>query len=170
MAALNFSNRVTNLYKPLYYFALSLTFNRERAEDLTQETMLKAIKYEEKYQDNTNLKAWLYTILKNTFINEYRKITKTQTLFTAEETEFVLNNKIDSKHQSAEGMIIEKDIYSCISSLDSCYKEPFEMFIEGYKYKEIAKELDLPLGTVKSRIFFTRKQLEEKLSDYNDRK
>ncbi len=167
MTQFQFNNQLLELSDKLHYYALSLTANSERADDLLQETFLKALTYRDKFTQNTNFKAWIYTIMKNTFINDYRRNVKTKKKFDGTNNEFHLMFSKDKVYPAPDSFYSTKEINKSIEALDSEYKVPFNMFLEGYKYKEIAEELDLPLGTVKSRIFFTRKKLEKSLQEYS---
>jgi RNA polymerase sigma factor (sigma-70 family) len=166
MTAIEFNYQLTGLSSNLERFALSLTANREDAKDLLQETFAKAISYRDKFMDNTNLKAWTFTIMKNTFINNYRRASKANTTFDNTDDLFYLNLKKESHSDSPESEYTTKEINKAIDELEDEFRIPFLMHTQGYKYKEIADELELKIGTVKSRIFFTRKKLMEKLSDF----
>ncbi|MFW5822827.1 MAG: sigma-70 family RNA polymerase sigma factor, partial [Tangfeifania sp.] len=150
----------------LRYYALSLTSDSEKANDLLQETMLKALTYRDKFKENTNFKAWIYTIMRNTFINDYRRNVKRKDTFDYMSNDIHIAQSIDKVYPSPDSFYNSKEIMANIEALEDEYRVPFNMFLEGYKYKEIAEELELPLGTVKSRIFFTRKKLEKSLKDY----
>jgi len=167
MTQLQFNNQLLELSDKLHYYALSLTANSERADDLLQETFLKALTYRDKFTQNTNFKAWIYTIMKNTFINDYRRNVKTKKKFDGSNNEFHLMFSKDKVYPAPDSFYSTKEINKSIDALESEYKVPFNMFLEGYKYKEIAEKLELPLGTVKSRIFFTRKKLEKSLQEYS---
>ncbi len=166
MTAIEFNYQLTNLSGNLERFALSLTSNNEDAKDLLQETFAKAITYREKFEENTNLKAWTFTIMKNTFINNYRRNMKANTTFDNTEDLYYLNLNQESAFQTPDSEFSVKEIKRKINELSDEFKQPFLMHTEGYKYKEIADKLNLKIGTVKSRIFFTRKKLMEKLKDY----
>lgn len=166
MTALEFNYQLTGLQDNLHRFAYSLTSNSEDANDLLQDTMYKAIAYREKFEDNTNLKAWTFTIMKNTFINNYRRNVKSNTTFDHTDDLYFLNLNRETSLESPDSRHSAKEIMQKINSLEDDFKVPFKMHLEGYKYKEIADELDLKIGTVKSRIFFTRKKLMEQLADY----
>jgi RNA polymerase sigma-70 factor (ECF subfamily) len=157
---------LTSLWDSLERFAIRLTSSRDDAKDLLQETFLKAISYRDKFSDNTNLKAWTYTIMKNTFINNYRRLSKVSTTFDNSKDLFYLNLKNSSGFGMPESSYSEKEIEKKIELLDDEFKIPFIMHVKGFKYKEIADELNLKIGTVKSRIFFARKKLMESLPDY----
>lgn len=166
MTAIEFNQQLVNQRTSLRNFAYSLTLNSEEAQDLVQETYLKALKYRDKFADATNLKAWLYTIMKNTFINTYRRSVKTRQIITQTEDLSVVRPLRGSNGPDAESQINAKQINKAIEALDDDYKIPFTKYYDGFKYKEIADELDLPIGTVKSRIFLARKKLMEELKDF----
>lgn len=168
MTQIQFTNALLGLSDKLHYYALSLTSDSERADDLLQETFLKALTYREKFTQNTNFKAWIYTIMKNTFINDYRRKVKTKNTFEGSNNDFHLMFTKDKVYPAPDSFYSSQEINKSINALEDEYKVPFTMFLEGYKYKEIAEELDLPLGTVKSRIFFTRKKLEKALHEYSE--
>lgn len=168
MTQVQFNNALLGLKNKLHYYALSLTADAEKADDLLQETFLKALTYRDKFTQNTNFKAWIYTIMKNTFINDYRRNVKTKNTFDGSNNDFHLSFSKDKVYPGPDSFYSSKEIYKSINALEDEYRIPFNMFLDGYKYKEIAEELDLPLGTVKSRIFFTRKKLEKALMDYSN--
>jgi RNA polymerase sigma-70 factor, ECF subfamily len=164
-ANITFDFQLLNLRQPLYYFALSLTKNDADAEDLLQETFLKALLYKSRYIDNTNLKGWLCTIMKNIFINEYRRKSKNQTV-SDESPEGKGLIKVESQKGSyPEEMYQVQEITNAVNRLSEEYKVPLNLYFEGYKYKEIADIMQLPLGTIKSRIFLARKQLHAPLGE-----
>jgi RNA polymerase sigma factor (sigma-70 family) len=166
MTALEFNHELIGLEDKLGHFALSLTSNREDAKDLLQETMLKAISYREQFEQYTNLKAWTYTIMKNTFINNYRRNIRQNTTFDNTKDLYFLSQNRDTQNIAPDSSYSTKEINKIIDSLEDEFKIPFKMHTEGYKYKEIAEKLGLKIGTVKSRIFFTRKKLMDSLKDY----
>jgi len=166
MTALEFNHQLISLEDKLSRFALSLTSNREDAKDLLQETLLKAIAYRDQFVQYTNLKAWTYTIMKNTFINNYRRNVRQNTTFDNTKDLYFLNQNKDTKNVTPDSAYSTQEINLVIDSLDNDFRIPFKMHTEGYKYKEIAQKLDLKIGTVKSRIFFTRKKLMDALKDY----
>lgn len=167
MTQVQFNTTLLGLKNKLHYYALSLTSDNEKAEDLLQETFLKALTYRDKFAQNTNFKAWIYTIMKNTFINDYRRNVKSKNTFEGSNNEFHLSFSTDKVYPSPDSFYSSKEINNSIENLEDEYRIPFTMFLDGFKYKEIADELDLPLGTVKSRIFFTRKKLEKSLAGFN---
>ncbi len=163
MTAVEFQHKLIRLQDHLKYFAHSLTSNEEEAKDLIQDTNIKILSNRDKFKPETNFKAWTYTIMKNTFINNYRKKVKSKTIFDTTENLYYLNNCKKNKSISPDSNLLTEVIYKNIKELDVDQRIPFEMHQEGYKYKEIADKLALSIGTVKSRIFFTRKKLMEKL-------
>ena len=161
MSALEFQMQFDQFTKVLQGFAYNLTKNREEAKDLYQETAFRALSNRDKFVPGTNLKAWLLTIMKNIFINNYRKKVKANTIIDSTDNQFLLNSGSNTIDNDAESQILIDEISAMIETLDDSLKVPFEMHRLGYKYQEIADKLRLPLGTVKSRIFFARKELKE---------
>lgn len=166
MKSLSFKKELISVQEELLRFAYKLTANREEANDLLQETSLKALDNEDKYIPNTNFRGWIYTIMRNIFINNYRKVVRDQTFLDQTDNLYHLNLPQDSGLESAEGAYDLKAMYKVINALPKEYKVPFTMHVSGFKYREIAEKLDLPLGTVKSRIFFTRQRLQDELKDF----
>lgn len=163
---MEFSNKVVDLHLSLKPFALKLTRDMDDAEDLIQETMFRAISNEDKFENGTKLKAWLYTIMKNIFINNYRKKIKRNTIVDTSDNQYFIDSILHTTTNAAEMAFVNKDIERAILNLSNEFRVPFMMHYKGYKYHEIAEKLNLPLGTVKSRIFFARKDLKERLSQY----
>ena len=161
-----FEDKIVGLQGNLLSFAYQLTTNREQAEDLLQDTTLKALSNEDKYVDNVNFKGWIFTIMRNIFINNYRQNARKATVIDTTEDLYHLNVCQDSGVDTPEGSFAVKEISSAMSEFTEDFRTPFNMFVAGYKYNEIAEKLNLPLGTIKSRIFFARKQLRETLKDY----
>ena len=161
MSPLEFNTRFDQLSVLLQSFAYNLTKNNEDAKDLFQETEFRAMTNREKFRPGTNLKAWLFTIMKNIFINNYRKKVKANTIMDSTDNLYYLNSGSQSIANGAESNIVMKELIRMISGLDDSTRIPFLMHYQGFKYQEIADHLDLPLGTVKSRIFFARKELKE---------
>lgn len=168
MSALTFNDRLLKMSDVLEYFALSLTKNREDAQDLLQETMVKAITYQDKYTPNTNMKAWLHTIMKNTFINQYRKMKRANTVITTKDDVEVLDFVPATVDTTPESVHSTKEINKVIDALDENVRVPFTMHLKGFKYKEIAEHLNIPIGTVKSRIYFAKQSLMKDLKDYRN--
>ena len=166
MQTQDFNSELTSLQEKLQYFAKSLTQNDEEAKDLVQETYLKALTYRDKFEDNTNLKAWTYTIMKNTFINNYRRNAKVNMVMDNTSDLYYLNSSKSSDDFKPDSVLSHKDINKVVDNLEDEHRLPFKMHHTGYKYKEIAEKLDLSIGTVKSRIFFSRKKLMDSLKDH----
>lgn len=147
-------------------FAMTLTRDSESAKDLVQETLYRALANKEKYLDGTNIKAWLYTIMRNIFINNYRRSIKQNTIFDNTPNDFLLDHNQFTTSNTAEVNLSVKNIYSAIHQLPDIFKTPFQLYFEGYKYHEIAVILKEPLGTIKSRIHFARKLLKQQLERF----
>ncbi len=147
-------------------FAFTLTKDNEAAKDLMQETLYKALANKEKYNAGTNVKAWMYTIMRNIFINNYRRRSRQQTIFDHSANEFLLDNAQAAIPNTAEMNIRLKELQAAVHRLPHIFRYPFEMYFDGYKYTEIAITLHEPLGTIKSRIHFARKLLKEQLTRF----
>lgn len=144
-------------------FAVNLTRDSEAANDLYQETLYKALANKDKYNVGTNIKAWLFTIMRNIFINDYRRKAKQRTIFDNTPNDFLINMKQAAIPNGAESSLRMKEITEAIHQLPEIFKVPFQLYFDGYKYQEIADALGEPLGTVKSRIHFARKLLKERI-------
>jgi RNA polymerase sigma-70 factor, ECF subfamily len=164
MSTTEFNTALIDLEPNLERFAYSLTANPEDARDLLQETYLKALTYKDKFEDNTNIKAWTFTIMKNTFINNYRKAVKQKTTFDSSDNQYIINGR--RFEEGPESTYSHSEISKKVNALDDDFRVPFQMHTSGYKYKEIAEKLNLKIGTVKSRIFFSRQKLMNALPDY----
>lgn len=167
MTTIEFNNNLIGMRSNLQRFAMSLTSDRDTALDLVQDTYLKAITHKELFVDYTNLKAWVFTIMKNTFINNYRRNVKENTIIDGTRDLYYINMPHDKGYISPESQYTESEIEKAIDSLDDDFRIPFRMHLDGYKYKEISEKLGLKIGTVKSRIFFTRQKLMLMLKDYD---
>ena len=161
-----FKSSVIDIQGNLFSFALKLTLNEEEAHDLVQDTMLKALDNESKFVDNANFSGRIMTIMRNIFINNYRKRVRENTVVDATEDLYHLNLSQDSGVETPDSAYAAGEISSILNGFPADYRNPFSMHIAGYKYEEISERLNMPLGTVKSRIFFTRKRLRELLKDY----
>ncbi len=167
MTTNEFNDELIGMNGNLRRFAMSLTTDRNDASDLVQDTYLKAITFRDKFVDHSNLRAWVFTIMKNTFINNYRRGIRENNLIDATKELYYLNLPQDKGFVSPESNYSVKEIISAVEGLDDEFKIPFIMHLEGYKYQEIAEKLNLKIGTVKSRIFFTRRKLMKILKGYN---
>lgn len=162
----SFKAMVFSMQSNLMSFALKLTLNKDEAQDLVQDTNLKALKNEAKFVDSTNPKGWMLTIMRNIFINNYRRNVRANTVVDTSEDLYHLNLSQDSGLSTPEGAFAMAEITSVINQFPPEFRQPFSMHVAGYKYEEIAEKLGMPLGTVKSRIFTTRQRLREILKDY----
>lgn len=162
----DFNQEVVNAQTSLRSFAYKFTGNDEEAKDLLQETMLKAFSYQAKFRKGTNLKAWLYTIMKNTFINNYRKAVRANTLIDTTDEDYFINQTKIGNDEHPESMYNHDELQKVVNDLEDTYRVPFMMYFNGFRYKEIAKKLELPIGTVKSRIFLARRKLMLSLPQY----
>ena len=147
-------------------FATTLTKDTETAKDLLQETLYRALANKEKYRIGTNIKAWLYTIMRNIFINNYRRSANQKTIFDSSANEFLLDYKQVSMDNPAESNLKMKDIQVAIYKLPDIFRNPFLLYFDGFKYHEISQMLSEPLGTIKSRIHFARKLLKEQVQRF----
>ncbi len=147
-------------------FAVTLTRDNETAKDLFQETLFRALANKEKYNVGTNIKAWLYTIMRNVFINDYRRKARQNTVFDSTPNDFLLNYNQTTASNSAEKTLQLKEIQSSIHHLPDIFKKPFLLYFDGFKYHEISDMLKEPLGTIKSRIHFARKLLKAEIERY----
>lgn len=165
MTALEFGYRIESLTLNLKPYAMKLTRDLQDAEDLIQETVFKALKNREKFKEGTNIKAWMYTIMRNTFITNYQKLLRKNTFVDTTETGHFLNTSTPVENQALNSFV-SNDMQNAINSLKEMYQIPFLLYFKGFKYHEIAEKLDIPIGTVKNRIHIARKELKSMLSVY----
>jgi RNA polymerase sigma factor (sigma-70 family) len=157
MSTQEFNTLILNNVDGLKPFAVTLTKDQEAAKDLFQETIYKAFAHRDKYKPDTNVRAWLYTIMRNIFINEYRRSArKKAVLDTVQRTQ-------GSTAVSSELSMRVKEINQAIYQLPVVFKTACLLYLDGYKYHEIAYALDEPLGTIKSRIHFAKKILQKQI-------
>lgn len=165
MSTLQFMQEFSSFQTKLFAFAIKLTRNKEDAKDLIQETAMRAYSNRDKFKPGTNFKGWVTTIMRNTFINNYRREKKRKTvnepldtfLFAIENTQTVSNG--------AYSRLTMQELNGLFDEIGENYRVPFLMFFKGYHYDEIAEHMDIPMGTVKSRIFFARKKLKALIND-----
>ncbi len=170
MNTISFQQKLVDLQSNMLNFALILTNNKDDAYDLLQDTTLKALDNESKYTPNTNFKGWVFTIMRNIFINKYRRMVRSATIVDKSEDLYMLNNVSFSETQETpEDSYAENEIVMAINAFPDDYRIPFSLHLAGYHYAEIAEKMDLPLGTVKSRIYYARQYLQVRLKDYDPR-
>lgn len=161
-----FAKDLLSLQDDLLRFAIKLTSDKEDANDLLQETSLKALDNVDKYEPKTNFKGWIYTIMRNIFINNYRKIMREPTFVDQTDELYFLSQSNNVISESTDQAYDLKEMHRIVNSLPHDFKQPFSMYVSGFKYREIAEKLNLPIGTVKSRIYFTRQKLQHELRDF----
>ncbi len=147
-------------------FAINLTKDHESAKDLFQETLYRALSNKDKYNVGTNIKAWLYTIMRNIFINDYRKRAKQSVILDNSPNDFLIDQTRTKVLNDGVTNLNLREVKQLIYELPELFRIPFNLYYEGYKYNEIAEELNEPLGTIKSRIHFARKILKQKIQRY----
>ena len=168
MSTLEFNKQLKDITALLQSFAYKLTKNMEDSRDLVQETICRGMSNREKFKPGTNFKAWLFTIMKNIFINNYRRRLKANTIKDNTDNLFYLNSGKSDIHNDGESNLMMNELDNMIENLKDGIKTPFLMHYQGYKYQEIADQLQLPLGTVKSRIFFARQELKASINENYD--
>ncbi len=166
MNASKFQANLMSLQANMLNFAYMLTSNRNDAYDLLQDTTIKVLDNQDKYTENTNFKGWVFAIMRNLFINNYRRSVRQATMVDTTDNLIHLNLSQESGLDTPEGSYTAQEIQGAIDALPEEFRVPFSMMVAGYKYTEIAEEMNLPLGTIKSRIFFARKRLQERFADY----
>ncbi|RYY65062.1 MAG: RNA polymerase sigma factor [Chitinophagaceae bacterium] len=159
MGIQEFNTLVVHSAEGLRPFAITLTRDREAARDLCQETVCKALTHRDKYQPGTNIKAWLSTIMRNIFINDYRRDERKRLVFDA--VQYAARN--GSPAAGTDSGIRLQEINRALYGLPAIFKQACLLYLQGYKYQEIADALNEPLGTIKSRIHFARKMLQKRL-------
>jgi RNA polymerase sigma factor (sigma-70 family) len=166
MTATEFTHQIAGLRSTLQTFTRRFTTDREESQDLVQDTILKALMYRNKFREDTNLKGWLFTIMRNTFINNYRKNQRARTSKDNTKDLYFLNVEDTHTFNSPASNFEYQDIWKNVDSLREELLVPFKMHATGYKYHEIAEHLGIPIGTVKNRIFHARKEIQNKLAGY----
>lgn len=165
---ISIENEISLQRSKLYHYALKFTNNHDDVNDLVHDTILKAMRFRASYQPDTNLIAWLYTIMRNTFINDFRRKNRRNLLINTTESLTYVQLKSSATQNLAEKSLVMEDIHKAFEKLPAVYAVPFLRYFEGYKYYEIAEELDIPVGTVKTRIHMARKYLKKKLVMYGE--
>ncbi len=168
MTSVYFKNQVDQIEDLLFGFAMKLTKNRENAKDLMQETLMRGFQARERFKIGTHFKSWMTTIMYNSYINHYRKRKTRNRVEQPIEDIVHLSNK-PTTEGNGEQVVLRRELNGIMNQLDLKYKKPFLMFFQGFQYDEIAADMDLPIGTVKSRIFYARKQLKQMIiKQYGD--
>ena len=164
MTALEFSHQIIGHKPSLTMFTRKFTHDDEYSKDLVQETILKALSNRDKFREHTNLKGWLFTIMRNVFINSYRKSKSFQKV-SQEAGDYYIGNKMDSHTFNLPDKSYEyQELLDKVDELPEQLKTPFEAHFNGYKYHEISEELNIPIGTVKNRIFQARKLIQHQVA------
>jgi RNA polymerase sigma-70 factor (ECF subfamily) len=156
-----FAGNLVEMQDQLFYYALQLTEDRDDALDLVQETSYKALKNRSKLHDSEHIRAWLYTILKNTYINYLRSSHYKQLVHDTDELDYAISQTVTAGSDMPDDLLIKKELVDMIKRLPGVYEKPIEMFLTGYSYKEISKKMNIPIGTVKSRIHLGKKQIRK---------
>ena len=167
MEKVDFTKGILAIQPDLHRFAYKLTADRESANDLVQDCLLQALDNQEKFTYSKNLKGWMYTLMRNIFVNNYRRTVREMNLI---DDSYSINQQHLIEDEDADRFEFTydmKQLYKVIHSIPEEMKVPFQMFVAGFKYREIAEKLGLPMGTVKSRLFFIRKRLKEELKDFS---
>lgn len=167
MTAIEFTTQVAGLRDTLKKFTYHFTMDKDESLDLVQDTMLKALLYRDKFREDTNLKGWLFTIMRNTYINQYRKSQRIKTSLDNTKDLFFLNVEDSHTFNRPEQNTEYKEIWKNVNEVKDELLIPFKMYTTGYKYHEIAEHLKIPIGTVKNRIFHARKEIQKKLTGYH---
>jgi RNA polymerase sigma factor (sigma-70 family) len=167
MTAIEFTSQVSSLRGTLQSFTRRFTHNRDESLDLVQDTMLKALLYRDKFHTNTNLKGWLFTIMRNTFINNYRRNQRARSASDFTNDHHIMNIADEHTFNRPQESMEFNEIWRNVNYIKDELMTPFKMHTSGYKYHEIAQHLKIPIGTVKNRIFHARKEIQKKLQGYN---
>ena len=165
MRGFDFDKALVALQNELHCFAYKLTADKDEAENLLQETMLRTLDNKDKFDSGTNFKGWMYTIMRNIFINNYRKVVRDQTFVDQTDNLYHLNLPQDGSSESTERAYDLKEMHRVVNKLPKEYRVPFAMHVSGFKYREIAERTGVSLGTIKSRIFHCRKKLKAILAE-----
>ncbi len=166
MKTTEFSLQIEELRPMLRSFTHRFTSSREESQDLVQDTILKALTYRTKFREDTNLKGWLFTIMRNTYINNYRKMQRTRTMHDGTKDLYFLNVEDQHTFNRPESSTEFKEVWRNVNTIKDELLIPFKMHATGYKYHEISNHLQIPIGTVKNRIFHARKEIQKKLTGY----
>jgi len=163
MTSIEFCSQLLSLEHSLLKYAYRLNLKRADAKDLVQETYLRVLINREKYVDNKKFKSWAFTIMKNTFVDSYRRSLRKNTYSEQITESFFINIPEPVGYDNPDSAFHAREINQNIDNLNDKLRVPFKMYVDGYKYTEIADELNLKIGTVKNRIFLSRKHLMTQL-------
>jgi len=167
MTEQEFNKQVSKIESLLIGFSIKLTGNKDSAKDLMQETLLRSYKNKDKFTMGTNFKAWMTTIMYNSYINIYRrKKTKNKVMRPLDDHSYMVEK--DANGSDANSVILMKELHEIIETLSEDFKVPFKMLLDGYHYDEISEMIDTPMGTVKSRIFYARKKIQKAMQSRYD--
>jgi RNA polymerase sigma-70 factor (ECF subfamily) len=166
METIDFSLQLAGLRSTLKGFTRRFTTNLEESHDLVQDTLLRALMYRDKFREDTNLKGWLFTIMRNTFINNYRKHQRMRMMHDKTEDLYYLHVEERYTFNRPQENMEFDEIWNNVNQLKDELLIPFKMYSSGYKYHEIAEHLGIPIGTVKNRIFHARKEIQKRLQGY----
>lgn len=166
MKKCDFVQGIVEMERELYRFAYKLTCNRDSANDLVQDCVLQALSNRDKFMYASNLRGWMYTIMRNIFVTNYRCMVREMGIIDRTYTVYEQSLIEDEGSGCFESDYDIKQLHSVVHSMPNDLKEPFQMFVAGFKYREIAETLNLPIGTVKTRLFFIRKRLKNELKDF----
>jgi len=166
MLQADFATELSRLRPTLLSLTRRFTHDKEESADLVQETLLRALTYRDKFVRNVNLHGWLFTMMRNIYINNFRKAQHAQTHHDNSKDLYKLNIADDVTFHRPEAYVSVKEIWKEIDSIPPELQTPFKMHLTGYRYEEIAAQLKIPLGTVKNRIFHARKEIQKKLTGY----
>ena len=160
------TSKIVGMESELRHFALKLTADQDSANDLVQDCMLKALDNKEKFVHAQNFKGWMYTIMRNLFINNYRRVTREMSMMDDSYSigrQNLLEVEDGERFEYAYDL---KELHKVINAVPESMRKPFLMYVAGFKYNEIAEKMGLPIGTVKSRLFFVRKRLQRELKEF----
>jgi RNA polymerase sigma-70 factor, ECF subfamily len=156
---------ITYYQEVLRPFAFNLTKSVEETEDLIQDTFCRAWANQEKFSEGTNVKGWLFTIMRNIFINNYHKKTRSKIVLDGSENQLLLQKNSQCARNESERVFLAEAMNKSMKNISADFMEPFMMHFQGFQYSEIAEKFGIPEGTVKSRIFFARKTMQANLKE-----
>ncbi|HWB63900.1 MAG TPA: RNA polymerase sigma factor [Chitinophagales bacterium] len=160
---MDFSLSLTEYEQLLRPLAFNLTKSKEESDDLIQDTFYRALANREKFRDAANIRGWLYTIMRNVFINNYRRKKRGKVVADYSHNQFLLNTRSGTELNHSFRSFLSEEIEKAMASLSDDFRTPFMLHYQGYQYQEIAEMMKLPIGTVKSRIFSARQELQRQL-------